>query len=236
MSCWDRTNKQMVKEFRALSRAEAVESMYQDMAARHRARFRNVQILRVAEIEKKEDVRRPYIKQLLEPGLKFPLPHRRTTSKNWFAANRPVSWCLFLYRSRLTTRPLGPKRLYHLYESLILWSGFGSACICAIYDHFYRCADDWLMTDSMRMDMNRLHFNIYRQGLYYKYRQLRTDLGLFPVLSLTCPLSSSVWLGLELEELGAISLNDEQSKMLERSIDFLLLFGIVLSSGLGKVQ
>jgi ribosomal protein L20A (L18A) len=71
----------MVKEFRALSRAEAVESMYQDMAARHRARFRNVQILRVAEIEKKEDVRRPYIKQLLEPGLKFPLPHRRTTSK-----------------------------------------------------------------------------------------------------------------------------------------------------------
>lgn len=81
----------MVKEFRALSRAEAVESMYQDMAARHRARFRNVQILRVAEIEKKEDVRRPYIKQLLEPGLKFPLPHRRTTSKNWFAASRPVS-------------------------------------------------------------------------------------------------------------------------------------------------
>lgn len=89
------------------------------------------------------------------------------------------------------------------------------------------------MMDSMKMDI-RLHCNIYRQG--YKYRQLRTDLGLFPVLSLTCPLSSSVWLGLELEELGAISLNDEQSKMLERSIDFLLLFGIVLSSGLGKVQ
>jgi large subunit ribosomal protein L18Ae len=81
----------MVKEFRALSRAEAVESMYQDMAARHRSRFRNIQILRVAEIEKKEDVRRPYIKQLMEPGLKFPLPHRRTKSKAWFAANRPVS-------------------------------------------------------------------------------------------------------------------------------------------------
>lgn len=80
----------MVKEFRALSRAEAVEAMYQDMAARHRARFRSVQILRVAEIEKKEDVRRPYIKQLLEPGLKFPLPHRRTKSKAWYAANKPV--------------------------------------------------------------------------------------------------------------------------------------------------
>ncbi|KAI9636286.1 60S ribosomal protein L20 [Dioszegia hungarica] len=82
----------MVKEFRALSRAEAVESMYQDMAARHRARFRNVQILRVAEIAKKDEVRRPYIKQLMEPGLKFPLPHRRTTSKGWFAASRPATW------------------------------------------------------------------------------------------------------------------------------------------------
>lgn len=80
----------MVKEFRALSRAEAVEAMYQNMAAQHRARFRNVQILRVAEIEKKDEVRRPYIKQLLEPGLKFPLPHRRTKSRGWFAANRPV--------------------------------------------------------------------------------------------------------------------------------------------------
>lgn len=226
----------MVKEFRALSRAEAVESMYQDMAARHRARFRNVQILRVAEIEKKEDVRRPYIKQLLEPGLKFPLPHRRTTSKNWFAANRPVSCFLLFHRSQLTTRPLGPKRLYHLYESLILWSGFGSACICAIYDHFYRCADDWLMMDSMRMDMNRLHFNIYRQGLYYKYRQLRTDLGLFPVLSLSGPLGSCVWLRLEFEVFGSVSLDDEQSKVLKRGVDLLLLFGIVLLSALGHVQ
>lgn len=67
----------MYKEFRELSRAAAVETLYQDMAARHRARFRSVQILRVAEIEKKEDVKRPYIRQLLEPGLKFPLPHRR---------------------------------------------------------------------------------------------------------------------------------------------------------------
>ena len=80
----------MVKEFRALSRAEAVEAMYQDMAARHRARFRNVQILRVAEVEKKDDIRRPYIKQLLEPHLKFPLPHTRTKGKAWYAANRPV--------------------------------------------------------------------------------------------------------------------------------------------------
>jgi ribosomal protein L20A (L18A) len=97
----------MVKEFRALSRAEAVESMYQDMAARHRARFRNVQILRVAEIEKKEDVRRPYIKQLLEPGLKFPLPHRRTTSKAWYAAGRPVCSYYSLGSANANDRLLG---------------------------------------------------------------------------------------------------------------------------------
>ena len=32
----------MYKEFRELSRADAVKSLYQDMAARHRARFRSI--------------------------------------------------------------------------------------------------------------------------------------------------------------------------------------------------
>merc|ERR1711900_119847 len=47
----------MYKEYRELSRADAVHACYQDMAARHRARFRSVQILRVAEIEKTTDIR-----------------------------------------------------------------------------------------------------------------------------------------------------------------------------------
>lgn len=34
----------MYKEYRGLSRAEAVESMYQDMAARHRARFGSIHV------------------------------------------------------------------------------------------------------------------------------------------------------------------------------------------------
>lgn len=34
----------MYKEYREMSRCEAVESMYQDMAARHRARFRSVSV------------------------------------------------------------------------------------------------------------------------------------------------------------------------------------------------
>ncbi|KAH8101883.1 ribosomal L18ae/LX protein domain-containing protein [Cristinia sonorae] len=82
----------MYKEFRELTRADAVRSLYQDMAARHRARFRSIHILRVVEIEKSEDVRRPYIKQLLVPKLKFPLPHRVTKFRSTFVANRPATF------------------------------------------------------------------------------------------------------------------------------------------------
>lgn len=66
----------MYKEYRAMSRVEAVEQMYSDMAARHRSRFRSVHILKVVELEKTSDVKRPYIKQLLDPKLRFPLPSR----------------------------------------------------------------------------------------------------------------------------------------------------------------
>ncbi|KAF8579662.1 60S ribosomal protein L18A [Ramaria rubella] len=82
----------MYKEYRELTRADAVRSMYQDMAARHRARFRSVHILRVVEIEKSADVRRPYIKQLLTPKLRFPLPHRVTMAKSKFVAHRPSTF------------------------------------------------------------------------------------------------------------------------------------------------
>jgi large subunit ribosomal protein L18Ae len=53
-----------------------------------------LQILKVVEIEKTDDVKRPYIKQLLTKDLKFPLPHRvaKTTSKKIFSANRPSTF------------------------------------------------------------------------------------------------------------------------------------------------
>ena len=51
-----------------------------------------VQILRVVEIEKTDDVRRPYIKQLLQPNLRFPLPHRVSKARSTFAAHRPVTF------------------------------------------------------------------------------------------------------------------------------------------------
>ncbi|GJJ10261.1 60S ribosomal protein L20A [Clathrus columnatus] len=82
----------MYKEFRELTRADAVASLYQDMAARHRARFRSIHILRVVEIEKTDDVRRSYIKQLLEPRLRFPLPHRVSKVKSTFVGKRPLTF------------------------------------------------------------------------------------------------------------------------------------------------
>jgi large subunit ribosomal protein L18Ae len=51
-----------------------------------------MQILRVVEIEKTEDIRRPYIKQLLEPNLRFPLPHRVGKARSTFVANRPSTF------------------------------------------------------------------------------------------------------------------------------------------------
>lgn len=82
----------MYKEFRELSRVDAAHACYQDMASRHRARFRSIQILRIAEIEKSADVRRPHIKQLLVPKLRFPLPHRVVKYRSTFLARRPSTF------------------------------------------------------------------------------------------------------------------------------------------------
>jgi hypothetical protein len=52
------------------------------------------QILKVVEVEKTDDIRRPYIKQLLTKNLKFPLPHR-VSKKNGgkiFASHRPSTF------------------------------------------------------------------------------------------------------------------------------------------------
>ncbi|GKZ70287.1 60S ribosomal protein L20 [Aspergillus niger] len=82
----------MYKEFREMSRTEAVEALYQDMAARHRARFGSIHILKVVEIENADSIRRPYIKQLLSKNLKFPLPHRAAHGKKLFAYSRPTTF------------------------------------------------------------------------------------------------------------------------------------------------
>ena len=63
----------MYKEIRDVSRVAAVETLYQDMAARHRPRFRSIHILKVAEIEKTADVKRQYVKQFFDQGLEIPI-------------------------------------------------------------------------------------------------------------------------------------------------------------------
>ncbi|CAG8367050.1 unnamed protein product [Penicillium salamii] len=84
----------MYKEFREMSRTDAVEALYQDMAARHRSRFGSIHILKVVEIENNDSIRRPYIKQLLQKDLKFPLPHRAggKVGKKIFAHSRPSTF------------------------------------------------------------------------------------------------------------------------------------------------
>jgi large subunit ribosomal protein L18Ae len=45
-------------------------------------------------VEKTEDIRRPYIKQLMTKDLKFPLPHRNPPKRNKkvFSAKRPATF------------------------------------------------------------------------------------------------------------------------------------------------
>jgi hypothetical protein len=54
----------------------------------------NQQILKVVELEKTDDVKRPYIKQLLTQNLKFPLPHRvsKAAGTKLFVGKRPSTF------------------------------------------------------------------------------------------------------------------------------------------------
>lgn len=62
------------------------------MASRHCARFSSIHIIRIEEI-KASEVRRAYLKQLIDPKLKFPLPHRvNRTFRPIFAGSRPATF------------------------------------------------------------------------------------------------------------------------------------------------
>lgn len=82
----------MYKEYREMSSAGAVNSCYQEMAARHRARFDSIHIIRVEEI-KSTDVKRQHMKQLIDSKLKFPLPHGPIGSfRPIFSETRPSTF------------------------------------------------------------------------------------------------------------------------------------------------
>lgn len=52
-----------------------------------------LQILKVVEVTDVNSIRRPYIKQLLQKNLKFPLPHRSANpGKKLYAYSRPSTF------------------------------------------------------------------------------------------------------------------------------------------------
>jgi large subunit ribosomal protein L18Ae len=83
------------KEYRDVTRVGAIEQLYNDMAGRYRARFRNVHVISVDTIPAAA-ARRANTKQFHDRKISFPLPHRRvrapTRAANAkFLAKRPTT-------------------------------------------------------------------------------------------------------------------------------------------------
>lgn len=86
----------MYREYRDLKLTGAVNQLYAEMAGRHRARARSIQIIRTAQIPD-ADVKRAATLQFVKPDIKFPLPHRlpRVPHKKFkvtFHASRPCTF------------------------------------------------------------------------------------------------------------------------------------------------
>eukprot|EP00056_Hartaetosiga_gracilis_P014073 m.239633 g.239633 ORF g.239633 m.239633 type:complete len:180 (-) comp13956_c0_seq1:202-741(-) len=85
----------MYREYRDLSLAAAVTSLYREMASRHRCRARSIQVIRT-DIIPSNKLNRPYMKQFLNSKIKFPLPHRRVPAQfkgaSKFQAKRPSTF------------------------------------------------------------------------------------------------------------------------------------------------
>eukprot|EP01112_Ceratiomyxa_fruticulosa_P003438 TRINITY_DN137_c0_g1_i1.p1 TRINITY_DN137_c0_g1~~TRINITY_DN137_c0_g1_i1.p1 ORF type:complete len:176 (+),score=25.16 TRINITY_DN137_c0_g1_i1:81-608(+) len=84
----------MYKEFRDITRVGAIAQLYDDMAARHSARDKSIQIIQIEEVPNSK-CRRPYVKQFHSPTLRFPLPHRAnriTKATPTFARRRPSTY------------------------------------------------------------------------------------------------------------------------------------------------
>lgn len=86
----------MYKEFRSTTVCGAVEQMYQEMAARHRARTGYIQIIRTAVV-KSSKLSRPSLLQYIDSKIEFQMVHRvnRSSHKRYrstFKANRPTTF------------------------------------------------------------------------------------------------------------------------------------------------
>ena len=83
----------LYKEFRDTTRVGAIEQLYLDMAGRHRARPRSIQVIDVTTVSSSK-CRRPNVKEFHDSRIKFPLPHRvqRASLKKFsarFRSKRP---------------------------------------------------------------------------------------------------------------------------------------------------
>jgi len=70
----------MYREFRDVSLTGAVSQLYDEMAGRHRARPRSIQIIRTATVAAK-DLKRANGMQFAQSKVKFPLAHRVASGK-----------------------------------------------------------------------------------------------------------------------------------------------------------
>merc|ERR1712232_355708 len=84
----------VVKNYGAFVRYDSrsgTHNLYMDMAGRHRARTRSIQIMDVKEVAAK-DCKRPYITEFHDSAIKFPLPHRiqRASERRYQQRFRPA--------------------------------------------------------------------------------------------------------------------------------------------------
>jgi len=85
----------LYKEFRSTSLNGAVSQMYSEMAGRHKAQRESLHIIKTTEIKGDllKTARRAQIRQVVRPGAKFPILHKRIRVapryRSTFQANRP---------------------------------------------------------------------------------------------------------------------------------------------------
>ena len=82
----------MYKEYRDTTRTGAVSKMFNDMAGRHRARRKSIQIMKVERVAAAK-TRRAGVKQFHNSKIRFALPHRvlriPRDQRRTFVAARP---------------------------------------------------------------------------------------------------------------------------------------------------
>ena len=86
----------MYKELRDTTLNSAIDTLYNDMAGRHRSRQQSIQIIRTAIVEAK-DCKKDTTTAFHNSNLRFPLPHKivRAPTKqvrSLYSATRPTTF------------------------------------------------------------------------------------------------------------------------------------------------